>query len=170
MKIYGKTVLKYRYKLKLVFVTTTSRIPSWLEEIIADYKKKLSYWFDVEVRNLQTRSSSRENAQVKKQIESEKFLEFIKAQDYFLLCDEGGKGLSSLEFSSFVQRMMTSGKKRIVIAVGGAYGVSDEVKERADKIINLSSMVMNHHIAFTVILEQVYRAMTIIKGIKYHNE
>ena len=156
--------------LQIIFVTATSKFPSWLEEINIDYTRKISFWFKTEIKNLNTKSVGRDSKEHKIKIESEKFLKFIEKTDYVVLCDEKGKVLKSIQFAQSLERIFQTGKKRLVFIIGGAYGVTPELKERADLVLSLSSLTFNHHVAFAVLLEQVYRGLTIIKGIKYHNE
>ncbi len=156
--------------MKLIFVTASSSLPDWLEAVKKDYEKKLSFWFQTEVKCLSTKASARSEKTAKIKAETEKFLEFICNEDYVVLCDENGKAVTSMEFSKKMNQWMQTGKKRLIFIIGGAYGVGDAVKNRADFKIKLSEMILNHHLAMAVILEQVYRAMTILKGIQYHNE
>jgi 23S rRNA (pseudouridine1915-N3)-methyltransferase len=65
---------------------------------------------------------------------------------------------------------LSRGKSRIVFCVGGAFGFNDELRTRADTVISLSSLILNHHVAQAVVLEQVYRAISIQKNLPYHNE
>lgn len=156
--------------MKIVFVTTTSKLPSWLDEVVKDYSKKISFWFPTELKNLQTKSVGRDASHEKIKAEAEKLRGFIEPSDFVVLCDEKGRQFSSMQFAQKIETVMAGGKKRLVFIIGGAYGVSEEVKKNAQLICTLSPMTFNHHVAIAVILEQVYRALTIIKGIKYHNE
>jgi 23S rRNA (pseudouridine1915-N3)-methyltransferase len=156
--------------LKLVFVNVSSRYPEWLDEVIEDYKKKLSYWFTVEVNVLKPTNLDRNANAKKKSEESAAISRVLKPDDYVIACDEGGRDLSSKEFAKRLESILGGGKKRIVIIIGGAYGLEVDVLNRCDLKLSLSKFVLNHHLAMAVICEQTYRAMTIIKGIKYHND
>lgn len=156
--------------MKLVIVACSSRLPGWLKELSADYDKKISFWLPSNLALLPTPSLGREARDKKIQIETESFLKFIKPDDYVVLCDEKGQNLSSLLFAKRLEAIMGSGKKRVLLLIGGAYGFGAAVKERADLKLSLSGLTMSHHIALAVIYEQIYRALTIIKGTAYHNE
>ena len=78
-------------------------------------------------------------------------------------------GWDSYKNSEQLEKATTSGKKRIVFIIGGAFGVSDEIKKQAHLKVGLSAMVMNHLVAETVALEQIYRSLTILNRIPYHN-
>lgn len=94
----------------------------------------------------------------------------LKSDDYVIACDEKGRVLGSKEFARRLESILGGGKKRIVFIIGGAYGLEVDVLNRCDLKLSLSSFTLNHHMALAVIAEQTYRAMTIIKGIKYHND
>jgi 23S rRNA (pseudouridine1915-N3)-methyltransferase len=96
-------------------------------------------------------------------------LSVLAKDDFIVLFDERGKTFNSIEFSKKVENILSSSKRRGVFIIGGAYGVSDEVRARAQLVVTLSPMVMNHLLAQTVALEQIYRAFTILKNTPYHN-
>ena len=75
-----------------------------------------------------------------------------------------------MEFSALINSAQESGKKRGVLIVGGAFGVSEEIKKKSIKMVCLSDMTMNHLVAEIMLLEQMYRALTIINRIPYHNQ
>jgi 23S rRNA (pseudouridine1915-N3)-methyltransferase len=84
--------------------------------------------------------------------------------------DAKGEGLTSEEFSSKIQGFMLKGVKRVVFAVGGAYGFSNQVYDRSNQMISLSPMTFSHQMVRLVFVEQLYRAFTIIKGEPYHHK
>jgi 23S rRNA (pseudouridine1915-N3)-methyltransferase len=98
------------------------------------------------------------------------FLRHIKPEDTVLLCDERGTHYTSPLFATLIDRIQQSSTKRLVVVVGGAHGVSDVLRGRADYVCALSSMVFPHQLARIMILEQVYRAHAILAGTKYHHE
>jgi 23S rRNA (pseudouridine1915-N3)-methyltransferase len=155
--------------LKILFLTVSSSLPSWLEGLSENYKKKLSYWLQPEFKTLKSPSFSRLADKAKVSSESELLLKNISSQDFVILCDEHGASFTSEKFSARLEKILESGKKRIVVIVGGAYGVNSDVKTRADLTLRLSEFLLNHYLALAVVQEQVYRAMTIIKGVSYHN-
>jgi 23S rRNA (pseudouridine1915-N3)-methyltransferase len=156
--------------MKLVFVAASSKLPPWLASLSADYGKKISFWLPAETAVLPTPSLGRDAREKKTQIETESFLKFIKADDYVILCDEKGQAMDSIRFAKRVENIMGSGKKRLLVMIGGAYGFGPEVKKRADLQLCLSGLTLSHHLALAVAFEQMYRALTIIKGTAYHNE
>ena len=90
--------------------------------------------------------------------------------EQLILLDERGSLLSSVEFSNFVQQRFNAGGKALVFVIGGAYGFSPEVYDAAQGKISLSKMTFSHQMIRMIFFEQLYRAMTILKGEPYHHE
>jgi 23S rRNA (pseudouridine1915-N3)-methyltransferase len=155
--------------LKLVFLTV-SNPPEWLQELTANYQKKLSYWAQTELLFLKTSKFSRDAKTQKKSEENSTILKNLRDDDYVILCDELGRRFKSKEFAGFFEKIMAGGKKRIVVVIGGAYGFNEEIIKKANLTVSLSDFTLNHHLAFATMCEQTYRVMTIIKGVNYHNE
>jgi 23S rRNA (pseudouridine1915-N3)-methyltransferase len=141
----------------------------WFDLAVKQYTKKINYFSPFQVVSLKTLSGQRDGRQQKIKFEQDQFEKKITADDYFILFDETGKNLSSESFSAELVKIQDQGKKRVVYLIGGAYGVSDEVKKKAKLKIALSSFVLNHLVAEVVVLEQIYRAYTIKNRIPYHN-
>ncbi len=134
------------------------------------YIKKIKPYTAFEVFHLKTLKSAREEAELKRKFEAKALLEKLTSDDYIILLDEKGKKLESLEFAKLISSVQTSGKKRGVFVIGGAFGVADEIKKRSEKVICLSDLTMNHLVAEVVLLEQFYRALTILNRVPYHNQ
>lgn len=105
-----------------------------------------------------------------KEKEGDKILSLIKKEDYVVLLDEKGKDMKSEALAELVENRMVDSVRRMVFIIGGAYGVSDKVIDRANHVWKLSSLVFPHMLVRVIVLEQLYRALTIIKGEKYHHE
>jgi 23S rRNA (pseudouridine1915-N3)-methyltransferase len=104
-----------------------------------------------------------------KQKEGELLLKQIQNADKLILLDENGKEYSSVGFSEYIQQNMSSGIKNVVFAVGGPYGFSQEIYKRANGKISLSKMTFSHQMVRLFFVEQLYRAMTILKNEPYHH-
>lgn len=143
----------------------------FIEEGIGDYLNRLKKYIDFEEKII---PALKNTANLKpsdfKRIEGENILREIKKEVLVILLDENGKLMSSAEFAGFLQRMMNSGKKYLTFVIGGAYGFSQPVYERADHLISLSPMTFPHQLVRLIFLEQLYRAFTIIHNEPYHNE
>lgn len=98
-------------------------------------------------------------------------LSVLRPSDFVWLLDEHGREYTSREFAAELQRRMAAGvSKRIVFVVGGPYGFSDAVRQRADALISLSRMTFPHELVRLFFTEQIYRAMTILRGEPYHHD
>ena len=102
--------------------------------------------------------------------EGELILKQLKPYDHLVLLDERGARFSSLKWASHLESLINAGTKSLVFVIGGAYGFSEDVYQRADEKLSLSDMTLSHQLVRLFFAEQLYRAMTIIKGEPYHNE
>ncbi len=93
----------------------------------------------------------------------------IKKTDKVILLDERGKDIDTPAFAKLLEKEIQSGTKQLVFIIGGAYGVSSGIQERADMTLRLSSLVFPHMLARLILVEQLYRAASIIEGGKYHH-
>ncbi len=144
---------------------------SFVADAIAEYEKRLRRYIPFRITYLPDIRNTRNLTEEKqKQAEGEQILQHLSASDYVVLLDERGKEYTSIEFSTFLQKQMLAGRKRTVFVVGGPYGFSKEVYARADSKVSLSKMTFNHEMVRAFFTEQVYRAMTILRGEPYHHD
>lgn len=122
----------------------------------------------VTIPDVKTTRSMTEQKQ--KEAEGQSILSSIDSRDCLILLDEKGKEFTSREFASYYERMTLSLPGKLVFAVGGPYGFSKEVYERANDKISLSRMTLTHEMVRLFFIEQFYRAMTIIRGEPYHHD
>jgi len=142
-----------------------------LQLLIDEYLKRLSFYikFDLEIiPDIKNVKNLSENQQKEK--EGELILAKITPTDQLILLDENGKTFSSLDFSEELQKKMNSGIKTLVFVIGGPYGFSDTVYQKASEKISLSKMTFSHQMVRLFFIEQVYRAMTILKNEPYHHQ
>ncbi len=102
-----------------------------------------------------------------KEKEGQEILAKMGSDDLLIVWDEQGQQLSSVELAGKIEKVFAQGRE-VVMVVGGAFGLSTQVKKRADHIWSLSALTFTHEMARLLVLEQLYRAMTIIKGVPYH--
>jgi 23S rRNA (pseudouridine1915-N3)-methyltransferase len=100
--------------------------------------------------------------------EGEAVLSKVRSSDLLIVLDEKGKPLSSPEFAKFMQNEMTRGRSSFVFAIGGYHGWDPAVLKRAHRVMSLSSLTFTYQMTRLILVEQIYRAMTIIKGVPYH--
>lgn len=157
--------------MKVIFLYSESKSAPWLEQITKEYEKKLNAFIKVEQIKVKSSKLSRQEAEAKKEIESKEFLKKINEKDFLCVLDEAGTFLkSSREYAKKISHILGLGKQRVVFLIGGAFGFSEAIYDRADLKLSLSSLTMSHQIARLVLIEQTYRAFTILKGIPYHND
>lgn len=141
-----------------------------LQELIAEYQNRLKHYikFELEiipdVKNVKNLSETQQ-----KEKEGELILKKLNTTDVLVLLDENGKQYSSVDFSSFLQKKMNSGIKQLVFVIGGPYGFSDIVYQKAQGKISLSKMTFSHQMVRLFVIEQAYRAFTILKNEPYHH-
>jgi 23S rRNA (pseudouridine1915-N3)-methyltransferase len=138
---------------------------------ISDYQKRLKFYIPFELIELpELRNTKSLSEEQQKQREGEILLQAIDAADDVVLLDDKGSEFTSMQFSAFMQRKMAGGSKRLVFVVGGPYGFSPAVYSRANGKISLSRMTFSHQMVRLIFVEQLYRAMTILRGEPYHHE
>ncbi|MCA1758079.1 MAG: 23S rRNA (pseudouridine(1915)-N(3))-methyltransferase RlmH [Bacteroidales bacterium] len=104
-----------------------------------------------------------------KRIEGEKILSQVKPGDLLILLDECGTKYDSITFASYLGSLMNRSLKRVVFVIGGPYGFSEEVYNAAAAMVSLSPMTFSHQLVRLLFAEQLFRALTLIRGIPYHN-
>ncbi|MBD5188721.1 MAG: 23S rRNA (pseudouridine(1915)-N(3))-methyltransferase RlmH [Bacteroidales bacterium] len=157
--------------MEIELLTVGKTTIKFVSEGIDEYLKRLKHYITYRITPLpDIKKNASLNAERQKEAEGEIILSRLQASDYVILLDERGKEYSSIEFSDFLEKQMIAGRKRVVFVVGGPYGFSGAVYERADGKISLSRMTFNHEMVRLFFTEQVYRAMTILRGEPYHHE
>ncbi|MFN3641285.1 MAG: 23S rRNA (pseudouridine(1915)-N(3))-methyltransferase RlmH, partial [Flavobacterium sp.] len=140
------------------------------QELITVYENRLSHYikFDLEIiPDLKDAKNLSEEQQKSK--EGQLILQKLNTGDHLILLDENGKNFSSEAFSEFLQKKMNSGLKTLVFVIGGPYGFSEEIYQKADGKISLSAMTFSHQMIRLFFVEQLYRAFTILRNEPYHH-
>jgi len=156
--------------LKIKVLTIGKTKASYLQEGEEEYKKRLSFYTTLEWIILPDVSSKGMSHELIKEKEAPLFLKHIKAEDKVWLLDERGKSFSSLELSQQIQKSMNAGTKTLILVIGGAFGFHSTLYNRADVKLSLSALTFSHEMVRLFLLEQLYRAHTILKGESYHHE
>lgn len=156
-------------KIKLLAVGKTDS--SALLQLIQKYEARLRHYISFSIEIIPDLKNSK-NLSEKIQKEKEGFLILNKISntDRLFLLDDKGKSFDSLEFSKFIQKQMNSGLKQLVLIIGGPYGFSQEVYQKAHGKISLSKMTFSHQMVRLFAIEQIYRAFTILKNEPYHHQ
>lgn len=143
---------------------------SYVQAGIDDYLARLRHYLPVSVSALpDLKGKGKMDEKRQKDGEGERILAALRPGDYVVLLDEHGREYDSDQFAAFVQKQMASGLKRLVFVVGGPYGFSPSVYDRADSKLSMSRMTLSHEMIRMFFIEQVYRAMTILRGEPYHH-
>ncbi len=134
----------------------------------AEYLQRIKGSFSVELVELGMESpESMSPAEVQAR-EADEVLKKVKSYDYLVVLDERGQSTDSKRFSDFLQKRMNSGIKTLCFVIGGAFGFAEKVRHEADSIISLSALTFPHQVTRLLLVEQLYRAHTLMKGISYH--
>jgi len=156
-------------KIKLLCMGKTDT--EFIIQGIKEYEKRLKHYIPYESILIPDIKQSKNLTEIQqKEKESEAILKLLKDSDYVVLLDENGKELSSVDFSKFVEKQIIMGIKSVVFIVGGPYGFSKQMYDRAKAKISLSKMTFSHQMVRLIFTEQLYRAMTILKGEPYHHQ
>lgn len=156
-------------QLKIIAIGKTDDLA--VQDLIERYTLRLNHYIKTEweiIPDLKN-SKSLKTAQQKSQ-EGELILKKLGPGDFLVLLDEGGKMYSSVAFSEFLQKKMNSGIKQLTLLIGGPYGFSEEIYQRANTSLSLSKMTFSHQMIRPFLAEQLYRACTILRGEPYHHQ
>jgi 23S rRNA (pseudouridine1915-N3)-methyltransferase len=154
-------------KIRLITIGKTDE--SYLKEGISKYVSRLKHYISFEMIELpDVKTGKKLNVNLQKEAESKEIVKLISKSDFVVLLDENGKEFNSVGFSDYIQKRMNSGLD-ICLVVGGPFGFSKELYDRADQKIALSQMTFSHQMIRLFFVEQLYRSFTILKGEKYHH-
>ncbi len=142
-----------------------------MKEGIDDYVKRLTFYIPFEIKVIpDIKNRSTLSPELQKEKEGKLILGQLGAGDQLVLLDEHGKEFSSLDFSKWIEKKMIAAIRQLVFVIGGPYGFSTMVHQRADFKFSLSQLTFSHQMVRLIFVEQLYRAMTIIKNEPYHHE
>jgi len=155
-------------KTELILVGRT--VSKEFSKLIADYSERITHYMPFSITVIpelkNTKSLSEEQ---QKTAEGELILKQIQPSDSVVLLDERGREPRSIELASWLEKKQSTAR-RLVFVIGGPYGFSPAVYQRANEQLSLSRLTFSHQMVRTIFLEQLYRACTIIKGEPYHHE
>ena len=155
--------------MKISFWVIAKTSEKYITEGISIYKKRLKHYTNFDYLEFKVKSSG--NSKQVKSSEADSILSKLQKDDYLVLLDEKGNDFTSRQFAANIENKLNQGSvKRIVYVVGGAYGFDDKLYQRANEKLSLSKMTFSHQMIRVFFVEQLYRAFTIIRGEKYHND
>ena len=155
--------------MKFFFISIGKTRDKNLESLILEYHSRIKRYFPAEILELKEPKnvSSKDTGKII-ELEGKLLKEHIKGGAYTFVLSEEGKNYSTRDFASHLSKKINSGIKSINFIIGGPFGISDEVKKSSNEVISLSKLTFTHEMARVIILEQVYRALTLLRGEKYH--
>lgn len=157
--------------MKIVVIAVGKTSTDYISRGVDEFLKRANRYLSVELTVIpDIKASKALTEETQKQQEGRNILASLQPGDIVTLLDERGKELTSREFSGMIERRMIQGTKRLVFVIGGPYGFSKEVYERADSKLSLSRMTFTHEMVRLFFVEQIYRAMTIMRGEPYHHD
>lgn len=157
--------------MKIILMAIGKTRSRLLADGVEEYSGRINRYLPFETFFLpDVRTTRTMTEPMQKELEGQMMLERLQLSDYVMLLDERGVEMTSREFAGFVDKRMSSGLKRLVFVIGGPYGFSPAMYERADARLSLSRMTFSHEMVRLFFTEQIYRAMTILRGEPYHHD
>lgn len=156
--------------MKIILAAIGKTGEAYLREGIEKFSKRIPHYVPFEFKVLPDVKSKIQDVRQQKQKEGEIFLDSIRPGDVVVLLDEKGKEMTSREFAVYLDRKMSTVAQSLWFVIGGPYGFSDEMYARANEKISLSKMTFSHEMVRLFMVEQIYRAMTILRGEPYHHD
>ncbi len=157
--------------MNVILLTVGKTDVKWVKEGLDLYVSRLQHYIPFTLTEIpELKKVSALSRQQIKEKEGELILKNLAPGDSLILLDEHGREFRSLEFAAHLEHLLAVGGKNLVFVVGGAYGFSDAVYDRAQGKISLSKMTFSHQMVRIIFAEQLYRAFTILKGEPYHHE
>ena len=161
---------KYRNYMKITLLVVGKTTDARLQSLIDDYQQRLSHYIAFQMQVIpELRNAKSLTEEQQKHTEGDLILRAVAPTADMVLLDEHGTEYRSIEFAQYLQKKMSAGRD-VVLVVGGPYGFSEEVYARANSKISLSRMTFSHQMIRLLFVEQIYRAMTILRGEPYHHE
>ena len=156
--------------MKLQFWSIGKAHESYVKEGVEQFTKRIGNYFPVQWHIIPMPKNAGMMSEMDlKAKEGEMILQFLKKEDYLVVLDERGKQLSSEGLAAFIQQRANESEKNLVFLIGGAFGLSKEVINRANYTWSLSALVFPHQLVRLILAEQVYRACSILRNEKYHH-
>lgn len=157
--------------MKIILLVVGKTNDSYLSKAILDYENRLKHYIPIQIKLIpDIKNTKNMPFEVQKEKSCESILKFIQDSDEVVLLDERGKEFTSVQFADFMEKKMSTVSKRMVFVIGGPYGFSESLYSRSNGKLSVSKMTFSHQMIRVIFIEQLYRAMTIIKGEPYHHE
>lgn len=157
--------------MKIVLLAIGKTDAKYFIEAIGEYQKRLEHYIPYEMQIIPDLKNTKSlTIDQQKEKEGELILKALQPGDYLVLLDERGKEYSSMQFASYIEKKTHTVNKRLVFVIGGPYGFSQSIYDKASEKLTLSRMTFSHQMIRLIFVEQLYRAMTILNNEPYHHE
>lgn len=157
--------------MKMIFWSIGKQNESYVKEGIEEFTQRTNRYFPCEWKLVPPPKNAASMSETElREVESNTILDTLDPIDYMILLDERGKMLNSPALAKLINERAVNGARKIHFIIGGAFGVNDAVRKRADLVWQLSQLVFPHQLVRLILAEQVYRACTILRNEKYHHE
>lgn len=158
-------------EMDIILLTVGKTTTGYIQTGIDEYCKRLKRYIKFSIKCIpDIKNAGKLTESQQKDEEGKLIIAEMSVSDHVVLLDERGEMLTSRGISQFIQKGMLGGKKRMVFVVGGPYGFSQPVYDRANSLLSFSRMTFSHEMIRLFFTEQIYRAMTILKGEPYHHD
>lgn len=157
--------------MKLLLLVVGKTTDKHLDALIQQYVERVKHYMPFEVEVIpELKNAKSLTFEQQKEREGELIAKALREGDYLVLLDEGGREFRSMEFANYLDKKQASVSRRLVFVIGGPYGFSQKIYDMAKEKVSLSKMTFSHQMVRLFITEQIYRAMTILRGEPYHHE
>lgn len=157
--------------MKICLLVVGKTDETYLQKGFELFLKRIPHYLPFELKIIPDLKNSKNLSEdQQKEKEGELIIQQLSGSDEVVLLDEQGIEVSSVDFARFLEKKMLSGIKRLVFVIGGPYGFSETVYSKANGKLSLSKMTFSHQIVRLIFAEQLYRALTILKGEPYHHQ
>lgn len=156
--------------MQIQFISIGKKNESFVAEGIDLFTKRINFYYKCDWKIIAPlKNAANLNTTEAKEEEGKLLLNILQKDDYVVLLDESGKNIKSEGLAALLQQSADAGRKNLIFIIGGAFGVSAAVQQRANFVWSLSNLVFPHQLVRLILAEQVYRACTINKNEKYHH-
>lgn len=157
--------------MRVAILQTGKTIEKYISDGVAEFSARIRKYAGFEILTIpELKNTKNMPVASQKMKEGNLILQLLNNEDYVVVLDEKGREFRTIEFSEQLRKIFMLSKKRVVFVIGGPWGFSDEVYERADFRMSLSKLTFSHQMVRLLFVEQLYRALTVIKGDPYHHE
>ena len=155
--------------MKLTLLWPRSTADAELASVAERYFNRITHFFPIEIVEIPPERGRQSESDVAiMRAHSARLLRAIPAQGHVVALDERGRSIDSLKFAKWLERLTIDQPHGVIFVMGGDVGLDQSVRQRADDVLSLSAMTLPHQLARVVLLEQIYRACTLMRNIPYH--